>query len=371
MEFFPAVIIIFSVIILIVLVVVGFYAFFTRDQKVTVSNDSNTPPTSGNQRRPPVRQCSPTSGNQCHSVPIGQYPTSGNQCHPVPVGQCPQMNFAPLDTGAFFTQDDFQYENPSIDFSDDIDQMRPSTTEKRVSTFNMGQGLSYMPAVPPEQKNVVYESNFRGYTGPIPSEQKNVAYDPVPDFGNNQEFSDDPDFGDYQLDLSSNNSQDVVSPFTLKEEKFISRNSPEGVVADVATFSSSILFLMKSGRVIRKRISDGSKDVINLNIYPTRMESFGGYLYAVSGGKLYQLNNDTYDSKSWEFKITSWSPSGIIYTSTNPVKDFLWIQTDGSGYLYDKSLTAISTMRFPKDLRRNYGQLFAKPQSTVMDRKYC
>ena len=197
------------------------------------------------------------------------------------------------------------------------------------------------------RQSTVRNSTFQGYNGPTFS---------ISDSADQIYYDDDIQRRFDALTFSSESPDDgVVSPFVLKDEKFISKNCPEGIVVDVSTFSSSILFLMKTGRIIRKKISDGSKDVVTSNIRAKRLESFAGYLYAIADGVIYQLNNTSYDSNNWEWKLCSWAPTGVIYTSTNPTKTLLWIQTANNAYLYDKSLTAITTLRFSSGLRRNYG----------------
>jgi len=185
---------------------------------------------------------------------------------------------------------------------------------------------------------------FQGYRGPrqIPDDPEIFYTDNLSDEVERFRLSED----------SPSNLPVINSPFELKDDKYVAKT---GSVIDVATFSSSILFLLTDGRIIRKRISDGAKDIVSSNIKAVRLESFGGYLYAVFMGKLYQLNNTSYEMSVWEWKPVSWAPDEIVYTSTNSTKDYLWLQTTKLSYLYDKNLSQINTVRIPSELRRKYG----------------
>jgi len=63
---------------------------------------------------------------------------------------------------------------------------------------------------------------------------------------------------------------------------------------------------------------------------------FGGYLYGIAGGYLYQLDTRTYLSTNWKWMKCSWSPSKINHLSPTLIGNHLWIETSkGLGYLYE------------------------------------
>jgi hypothetical protein len=128
-------------------------------------------------------------------------------------------------------------------------------------------------------------------------------------------------------------------------------------VIDACSFSDSIVTLINDGTIIRKpEASDFSSDasssktdttvtsqrgsirISNNIIGLTRLEPFNGYLFGVSNGKLYKLNNTTYRSKNWTWELCAWAPTDITHTSSTHDGNHLWIQSGNNGYLFNQAL---------------------------------
>lgn len=127
-------------------------------------------------------------------------------------------------------------------------------------------------------------------------------------------------------------------------------------VIDACSFSDSIVTLINDGTIIRKpEASDFSSDTSSSKIDTTvtsqrgsirisnnitgltRLEPFNGYLFGVSNGKLYKLNNTTYRSKNWTWELCAWAPTDITHTSSTHDGNHLWIQSDNNGYLFNQA----------------------------------
>jgi len=58
--------------------------------------------------------------------------------------------------------------------------------------------------------------------------------------------------------------------------------------------------------------------------------SFGGYLYGLSEGHLYQLDGRTYSSTTWKWIKCIWAPVAITWISSTLTGSHLWLQTANS-----------------------------------------
>ena len=140
----------------------------------------------------------------------------------------------------------------------------------------------------------------------------------------------------------------------IRKDMAISReNTNECPVIDVTSYSSSTLALTKDGKIIRE--SPGKKrEIIANNIRLKRLESFNGTLYGISvEGRVFQLNNDTFDTRKWLWNLSG-LPTGINHTSATLDGRHFWVQTDETGLLYDRQFRVVD--RAPaRNLKRIYG----------------
>lgn len=129
-------------------------------------------------------------------------------------------------------------------------------------------------------------------------------------------------------------------------------NSNGTQVIDVMKFSSSTLYLLKSGNIIKEG-NDG-KIVVRSNITATALDRHMGYLYAVASGNLYILNMSTFSGMLWHWKKVEWAPENIVYMSSTLDGHYLWLQTEMTGWLYDKNHNLVETVEV-NGMMRKYG----------------
>lgn len=138
--------------------------------------------------------------------------------------------------------------------------------------------------------------------------------------------------------------------------------SAELYVIDICNYSSYTVYLMNDGTFIVMEgdtessrgsgAAENSRDVkTNLDIL--RIVNYDGYIYAISGRKLYYLNNNTLDTNMWEWNRVSWSPHDIIDISVPHDKSCIWIQCEHEGRIYDSDGSILEIVDNP--FRRCYG----------------
>lgn len=150
-------------------------------------------------------------------------------------------------------------------------------------------------------------------------------------------------------------SREVGAPLKkIRKDMAISHENPkESPVIDVTSYSNSTLALTKDGKIIRE--SPGKKrEIIANNIRLKRLESFNGTLYGISvDGRVFQLNNDTFDTRKWLWNLAP-LPTGINHTSATLDGRHFWVQTNETGLLYDRQFRVVD--RAPiRNLKRIYG----------------
>jgi hypothetical protein len=104
---------------------------------------------------------------------------------------------------------------------------------------------------------------------------------------------------------------------------------------DVCGYDNSTYVLFKNGNILRLTPKDQSKHPsettykssnISCNILLERILSFGGYLFGVGKGSLYQLDSRTYSTPTWKWNKCLWAPTNITWVSSTLTGSHLWIQ---------------------------------------------
>ena len=114
-------------------------------------------------------------------------------------------------------------------------------------------------------------------------------------------------------------------------------------VVDAISYSKMTIFLHQDGRITWEQ--NGRREKVRCNIKAQSMEKHGGYLYALSSGLLYRLNNNTLNSASrWMWQLCEWCPAGIVHTSSTLDGRYFWIQDSQKGYLYNQYLQLYETV---------------------------
>ena len=148
---------------------------------------------------------------------------------------------------------------------------------------------------------------------------------------------------------------EVAAPLKkIRKDMAISReNTKQSPVIDVTSYSNATLALMKDGKIIRES-RDKKREIVANNIRLKRLESFNGTLYGISvDGRVFQLNNDTFETRKWLWTLAP-LPTGIIHTSATLNGKHFWVQTQESGLLYDRQFRVVD--RAPtKNIKRVYG----------------
>jgi len=129
-------------------------------------------------------------------------------------------------------------------------------------------------------------------------------------------------------------------------------------VLDVISYSKMVIFLHQNGNMSWEQ--DGKRTKVRCNIKASRLDKHGGYLYALASGLLYRLDNATLNSKHrWQWILCSWSPAGLIHTSSTLDGIYLWLQDSNNGYLYNQEYELIETVEMGQ-LRRRYGNTISE-----------
>lgn len=192
-------------------------------------------------------------------------------------------------------------------------------------------------------------------------DENEVRIDPSSALTSNDEM--DSDSSDLEEPLSTpyvKENDKIICKFEdAKDARYITSEGRS--VIDVVSFSAYSFFLFKSGNIVRQNYQTQAREMIKNNIKISRLESFGGYIRAISDGFLYVLDNQFIQtSTNWDWKLCEWSPSQIIHTSVTIDGQYLWIQrNDGQGMIFNKQgtrLEGLGDLRVGPGVFRNYGR---------------
>ncbi len=156
-------------------------------------------------------------------------------------------------------------------------------------------------------------------------------------------------------DFRTPSPRDIKAPFKkIRKDMVVSRKDiKQSPVIDVTSYSSTVLALMKNGKIIRE--TDEVRDIVANNINLKRLESFNGTLYGVSvDGRIFKLNNDTFETKKWMWTVASF-PTGVTHTSATLNGKHFWVQTSDTGLLYDRKMRVVEKEKSFKNKKRVYG----------------
>lgn len=129
----------------------------------------------------------------------------------------------------------------------------------------------------------------------------------------------------------------------------------EETIVDVVAYHGAVFFLRRSGVIIREEC--GHDNVcVGSNLVVEAMVAHGDILYGISGGRLYYLDHQTYNSNNWYWKQVDWFEHKLLSMSVTVDNNNLFLQTSDTAYLYNKNLEVITSMKFSSDNRRVYGR---------------
>tara|TARA_R100000750_G_scaffold62541_1_gene56603 strand:- start:599 stop:1612 length:1014 start_codon:yes stop_codon:yes gene_type:complete len=122
-------------------------------------------------------------------------------------------------------------------------------------------------------------------------------------------------------------------------------------IADICNYSSYTVYLMNNNDFIVTE-GDNNRDVVS-DIKISHIVNFDGYVYAISEGRLYYLDNNTLENNKWKWIKVPWSPMDIIDMSVPHDRTCIWIRCKDKGYLYSSDGKIIESVDSP--YRRTYG----------------
>jgi hypothetical protein len=158
---------------------------------------------------------------------------------------------------------------------------------------------------------------------------------------------------------SNKSSSNGMNTFVVPNNHNKEIPKPVQPIIDVCSFSNSTIALLSDGSIIKEVASQNETDIerssISTNVTLIRLEAFNGYLYGISKGSLYKLDNSTYKNRKWIFTLVNNMPINIIHTSATLKSNHLWLQTTEKGYIIDERLNIISTLKIETGKRRIYG----------------
>jgi len=146
---------------------------------------------------------------------------------------------------------------------------------------------------------------------------------------------------------------ELRNPFKKIRKDMVISDAKQSPVIDVTNYSNSTLALTQDGRIMRET-RNGTRDRVANNVRLVRLESFNGTLYGISAdGRVFALNNDTFDTRKWTWTLTSF-PVGVMHTSATLNGRHFWVQTNDTGLLYDRKLRVVERVPI-KNKKRVYG----------------
>lgn len=123
---------------------------------------------------------------------------------------------------------------------------------------------------------------------------------------------------------------------------------------DVCSYSDYTIFLLDDSSIITE---DCNNDKINItnNIKLNRIISFNGYLYGIdNSGVMFTLPNNYFTTTEWIWNKVEWIDYKITHMSTTHDNQYLWLQNNENGYLYDGDNTLLLSLDYCNK-RRMYG----------------
>ena len=145
--------------------------------------------------------------------------------------------------------------------------------------------------------------------------------------------------------ISSHTSHSETSSQIVGQDDF--------AVADISSYSTSLVYLTPEGKIIKGE--NGHHLDISSNIRPSKIEKYAGYLYAISDGMLYMLENESFSRQNWIWSQCEWVDcNDIIHISATLDNSCIWIQSYERGFLYNKTHKMIDNFTV-NGFKRRYG----------------
>lgn len=168
----------------------------------------------------------------------------------------------------------------------------------------------------------------------------------------------------FNIDFSSSSNSGQMGSFSFDNTPDFravtpSSNETSEPIIDSVIFSNYTIRLFPSGKIIRSDIRSDSKEetVIRSNIKASQIETFSGYIYAVSEGQLYKLRNEDLDKSEWLWRRIKWGNdiSYIKSISTNPGKNLFLIESKTDYHLLDANMKIMDRGHLADGWNRRYG----------------
>jgi len=157
----------------------------------------------------------------------------------------------------------------------------------------------------------------------------------------------------YNTNDGFDEKNNMGTPITMKGKRM-----KDSAVVDIVTFSDSNYFLLDDGHIIKEGNNSNqncdqsnSRKRIKCNIYLESICSFNGYLFGIHDKELYSLDMVSFTKLSWKWSKCTWISTGnnghdlgVRYINTTLDNQYLWIQDDMCGYLYDNNYQMVTKM---------------------------
>lgn len=109
-------------------------------------------------------------------------------------------------------------------------------------------------------------------------------------------------------------------------------------VHDCCEYSNAILFLKTDGKIICSEYS--KQRVVESNRFLIMIFTYHGELIGVDKkGTAYVLTHHYHDADYWKWKKCQWMPINIVHASTSLDGQYMFIETNTSGYMYKDTET--------------------------------
>lgn len=122
---------------------------------------------------------------------------------------------------------------------------------------------------------------------------------------------------------------------------------------DIVTHYDEIYVLLEGGDILR--IVDRAPIKIESEVAITRIFSFDNHLYGLSNGYLYRHDENTYSDNYWQWKHVDNMPPGLKSVSVTLNGEYVWLETNNNGYLFDRSWNIVEKVDNKKFKERIYG----------------
>lgn len=183
----------------------------------------------------------------------------------------------------------------------------------------------------------------------IPKKVRKLHYsseESMDDEINSEGSQSDPVFDIVSLSTESSESSEseenseisISTPYVENKGNYLCKAVDDNTVLDVCSYSVYNVFLLENTDIVLQHIDTKEKNKIGNNIPLQNIVSYNGYLYGLgTDNALYMLPTSYFTTNYWIWKPVKWAPVDIIHMSTTQDFQYLWLQTNEEGYLYQNN----------------------------------